>query len=296
MISQPMLAVSTENYQALFDGRTYLISPKIDGIRCLSENNEAYSRSGKLFRNKHIQSLFSSIPDNLDGELLSCKIEPNITFSDYTKDIMTINGIPNIKYYVFDYIDSKMTAIERYNKLLSMKDSLPDWVIIVPQIKISDFHSMESLEKAFLEEGYEGAMLKDSNGTYKFGRSTIKEKKLIKVKRFEDEEAIIIGFEELFHNNNEAEENEFGYIKRSSSYHNLSPADTLGSLKVKTINREKNVEFNIGSGFTQKIRDEIWQNKEKYINSIIKFKHFKLGSQELPRLPVWIGFRELSDL
>lgn len=287
---EPMLAASTKDYTALFDGRTYLVSPKIDGIRAASLGGTAYSRTGKQFRNIHIQSLFKDLPCNLDGELLSCKIEPKITFSDYTKGIMSIKDKPDITYYIFDYIDDKMTAIERYNYLLSLK--LPNWCIIVPQTPINDFSSLESLEADFLSLGYEGAMLKDMLGTYKFGRSTLKEKKLIKVKRFLDDEAKIIGFEEMFHNLNEQEKDEFGRSKRSSAQENLVPSGMLGALIVSN----GKCTFKIGSGFDNAMKKEIWNNKEKYLNKIATYKYFERGMLEKPRLPIFLHFRDKDDL
>ena len=45
-----------------------------------------------------------------------------------------------------------------------------------------------------LNAGYEGLMLRDPNGIYKFGRSSVKENILLKVKEFMDDEAEIIAF------------------------------------------------------------------------------------------------------
>lgn len=292
-VIEPMLSAKTKNYESLFDGREYFISPKIDGIRAISNEGIAQSRSGKELRNEYIQKLFKTLPSNLDGELLSKEVMPNITFSSYTEGIMKIKGdLPSLTYYVFDYIDDTMTAEERFNKLLTLK--LPSFCKIVPQIKIKDFVSMESLEKEFLDIGFEGAMLKDCKGTYKHGSSTIKEKKLIKVKRFDDAEAIIIGFEELTINNNEQEENEFGRSKRSTKMENLIPANTLGSLKVKKI--DSDIQFNIGSGFNAATRKLIWNNKKEYLGKIVKYKHFVQGAQVKPRLPIYLGIRDEIDL
>jgi DNA ligase-1 len=39
-------------------------------------------------------------------------------------------------------------------------------------------------------------------GTYKFGRSTVRDNILLKVKRFLDDEAVVIDIEEKMHNEN----------------------------------------------------------------------------------------------
>ena len=53
-----------------------------------------------------------------------------------------------------------------------------------------------------LDDGYEGLMLRAPDGPYKFGRSTVKENTLLKVKNFLDDEAEVIGFKEQTTNTN----------------------------------------------------------------------------------------------
>ena len=291
---KPMLCASTKSYTTLFDGRTYLASTKLDGVRAISENAIAYSRTGKIMRNLHIQKLFKELPSNLilDGELLSCEVAIGKTFSDYSKDIMSIKEIPNITYHIFDLVNETMTAKQRYNELLKLK--LPSWCKIVQQMEITDYFSMESLEKDALDNGYEGLILKGSMSLYKFGRGTLKEKCAIKVKRFDDAEATIIGFEEKYHNTNVKEQDELGFSKRASCLSGLVPAGTLGSLKVQLLNSD--IVFRIGSGFNDEQRKEIWNNKDQYLNRIVKFKHFIAGALTLPRFPIFLGFRDSDDL
>ncbi|MFM7851045.1 MAG: hypothetical protein ACKO96_03815, partial [Flammeovirgaceae bacterium] len=61
-----------------------------------------------------------------------------------------------------------------------------------------------------LERGYEGVMIRGLHGPYKQGRATLKQGWLMKLKEFDDDEAVIIGYEEKMKNNNAAQVNELG--------------------------------------------------------------------------------------
>ncbi|NBS71037.1 ATP-dependent DNA ligase, partial [bacterium] len=116
---------------------------------------------------------------------------------------------------------------------------------------------------------------------------------LLKVKKFVDDEAVVIGFEEKLTNNNEAKLDNFGNIKRSSSKDGLVAAGTLGTIIVKDSHGHM---FGVGSGLNDETRDEIWANQSKYLGKMLKFKHFPQGVKECPRHPVFIGFRDRDDL
>jgi DNA ligase-1 len=143
-------------------------------------------------------------------------------------------------------------------------------------------------------------MLRKICGRYKQGRSTAKEGILLKLKPFEDSEAIITGFEELQHNENEQFTSELGYSKRSSQQAGLVGGNTLGKFLVTGTQEEHfgGVEFKVGSGLglTQALRQEIWDNREKYLGKLIKFKYQKIGSIDKPRIPIFLGFRDASDM
>ena len=67
-----------------------------------------------------------------------------------------------------------------------------------------NLEEVQQLEDKFLDAGFEGVMLRDPDGTYKFGRASVKENILLKVKKFLDAEGIVVGFKEKMSNQNEA--------------------------------------------------------------------------------------------
>ena len=115
----------------------------------------------------------------------------------------------------------------------------------------------------------------------------------VKVWIFMDDEAEIISFREKMINTNEATKDNFGRSKRSSSHEGLIPAGTLGGFILR---RSDGVEFSCGSGLNDSIREKIWNNQAKYLGKLVKYKYMTTGVKDIPRHPVFIGFRDESDL
>jgi DNA ligase-1 len=148
-------------------------------------------------------------------------------------------------------------------------------------------------EERWLSHGYEGLMGRSISGHYKFGRATMKEGLLWKLKRFCDAEYEVIGFEELFHNHNEATIDELGHTKRSSNSENKTGGNVLGALVLRS---QLAGEFRCGTGFTEEMRAEIWANRSRYLGRMAKIKHFEIGVKDLPRFPVFLGWRAEEDM
>jgi DNA ligase-1 len=286
---KPMLACEFNKSKAKYP---YLATPKIDGIRCLIRDGKAVSRSLKPIRNKYISECLSNLPDGLDGELTS-----GDSFQSSTSSIMSVDGQPDFTYWVFDFVDDpQVSYTDRVNRLISYAESnkLPDFVrVLVPVLIITEL-DLENYTNFVLIQGYEGVILRSLNSPYKFGRSTVKENYLLKVKTFVDSEAIITGFQEKLANNNPQEINALGYSERSSCKNNLVQTGTLGSLLVK--DKVSGVSFKIGTGFDDELRQHIWDNQSQFMNFIVKYKYMPHGEKDKPRHPTFLGFRDKDDL
>lgn len=291
-ILKPMLAVAWDDS---LDRLNYpvIVSPKLDGIRCLIINGKAVSRKLKPIPNHHIRNLLEQhCPDGFDGEI----IVPFASFNEIQSQVMTEEGTPEFEYWVFDWYQPNLPYIDRLNNLnLRQVDAeLPNFVKILDQGVAADESEIKQFEEIALSRGFEGLMIRSLDGPYKFGRSTAREGYLLKLKRFKDAEAVVIGFEEKLHNANEATVDELGYTKRSSHKANLTPAGTLGTLLVKDMN--SNWQFGIGTGFDDALRAEIWNNQAKYLGKIVTYRYQEVGMLERPRFPSFKGFRDPRDL
>lgn len=283
------------------------VSPKLDGIRCVINNGAVYSRSGKKIRSKSVQALFGRCDINmLDGELIYGSPTAHDVFNKTTSFVMS-EDIPvgmdenKIKLFVFDYVQDGVDFNTRNKTATALVENAQENnvpVEIVTQTYVQSEAEMLTFEQQYLSQGYEGVMLRNINGLYKPGRATEKSQALMKVKRFEDDEALIIGVEELMHNANVQTKGVFGNSERSSHKENLVPMNTLGALVCAT---KDGVIFNIGIGYTQKMRDDLWKMYKdgRLVGEYVKYKSFKIGVVNAPRLPVYkeiIGLRMKEDI
>lgn len=270
-------------------------SVKLDGIRCIIKDGIAYSRTLKPIRNKHIQSILGRPEYNgLDGELIVGDPTARGCMRITNSGVMAIEGKPDFRYYVFDIWNRSVP----YNKVLMQILTMElDYVIPLTQRICKQPKTVNAHEEEALASGYEGLILRRSDSPYKFGRSTLKEGYLLKLKRYCQEEAIVIGFEPLQHNGNDAEINALGYTQRSSVQDNKIDLPLLGNLIVKGMFQDQpNVIFSIGTGFTLFEREKLWEQREDLIGKIVTYKFFPTGSKDKPRHPVYKSFRDPEDL
>ena len=67
----------------------------------------------------------------------------------------------------------------------------------------------------------------------------------------------------------------------------MIPMDTLGALSV----RWHDVEFEIGTGFDDTTRADLWARRADLIGQSVTFKYQGIGSLGAPRFPVFRGIR-----
>jgi len=296
-----MKALQSEEVEKLMKKRdNWLISKKIDGIRAGCFNGLPISNSGKVHRNLYIQLMFKKLEHfnlDFDGELVNDLPDKN-SFSDWTQGLMRIKEeIPHLKYYIFDIVDDSLNCKERYEKLMEIEDELPSWCELLEKIPIRTYEEAQDYVSEWLEMGFEGGIINNPDSKYKRGRATKTKCESLKMKNIDDAECEIIGFNVYYQNNNAHQINELGYATRSESKVGKIAKDMLGSLEVVGINNGfEEIQFKIGSGFTDNLRKEIWKNKDKYIGKIVKYKYMKTGILDKPRHPVFLGFRDIVDL
>ena len=290
---KPMLAYTITD-TAVIEYPVYA-SIKLDGIRVIILDGVVYSRSMKPIRSKAVQKLFGKEEYNgLDGEIIYGPWNAVDVFNKTTQAVMSIElkegfSKEKLHLWVFDNTLLKKPYIVR--KVFAEGSAIKSNVHFLGQNLMCSEEELLGFEKYALEDGFEGVMVRAISAPYKQGRSTQKEGYIGKLKRFSDDEAVITGFEEKMTNTNEAYTNEVGRSQRSSSQEGMVGAGTLGAF----ICTCKGVTFTIGSGLTDSERDEVWQNRDKYINKYVKFKYFAVGVLVAPRFPVFLGWRDVDD-
>lgn len=296
MSFKPLLAATIEDTSKL--SYPVLVSKKLDGIRCMIIDGVVYSRSMKPIRSKIVQQLFGKPEYNgFDGELLYGDWAAKDVFNVTTQVVMATElkdcfDSRLISLAVFDITNSDKPFQERLKELRERLQPIETTrVIYVSHPVVNNEEELLEAERHYLDQGFEGIMARAPTGLYKQGRSTLKDGILGKLKRFSDDEALVIGFEEKMHNENPAYTNEVGRTQRSQSKEGMINADTLGALMCTC----KGIQFTIGSGLDDNTRKIIWANKERYLGKLVKFKYFEIGMKDSFRFPIFQGFRDRED-
>lgn len=293
-----MLAASLEHVDSI--QFPVYATPKMDGVRCLKLDGKIVSRTLKPIRNAELAAAIGAmVPDGADGEIVT-----NGSFQNTTSVAMTASKAlegHQACFWWFDYVldNPDKPYLERIEDIKKYLDRHPG-VITASPVKIiplipMEINTLEELlryESDVLENGFEGVMLRSAHGPYKFGRSTLREFSLVKMKRFDDDEAVIIGFNELQKNENDKKKNELGDMKRSSHKAGKKDQGSLGSFIVKW----NGLEFSIGSGFSMEQRKEFWNARDTLIGKSVKFKYFSTGMKVAPRFPIFLGIRDPDDI
>ena len=267
-----------------------LASAKLDGIRAIVRGGVVYSRSNKPIPNKFVQDMLNSF-EYFDGELIVGVPNSKTVYRDTVSHVMSHDKTNyDLRFYVFDHIQHMDRSYNTRSKgILNLQDF--PMLTSHKQHFVSTLEGLLTLEEEYLERGYEGLILRDPEAPYKNGRSTAKEGILLKMKRFVDDEATVIGFEERLHNGSEKVVNELGRGQRSSHSSNKTGRNDLGAIQVEF----NGVKFSIGTGFADDERRRVWDNRASYLGALAKFKYFPIGIKDAPRHPVFLGWRDAAD-
>lgn len=292
---KPLLACEAELEQLKFP---LLVSPKLDGIRCIIHPVLGpVTRNLKPIANVELRGALAQLPPWLDGELLAGHPEAADAMQKTTSAVMGRDNAWNeVTYYVFDHFEEPGEFFSERHTLaggaiFNSQVETPGFAELLEHRMAASVEEMMAFEQECVECGFEGIMLRDPDGPYKFGRSTVKEGILLKLKRFHDMEGVVVDVVERMHNANEATKDALGRTKRSSSKKNKVPTGTLGALVLR-IDGWTSETVEVGSGFTDVQRLEFWRLREQLKGAPVTFKYQKSGAKNAPRFPVFKGFRE----
>lgn len=273
----PMLAFEYSKYPIDWKKEVGVyVQPKLDGVRCINDDNTQMSRNGKpLVSTPHLNQTRMC----LDGELYAHK------FKDNFNEIMSLVrktkpteedfdlAAKHIQLWVYDAPHIAGNFNTRYAALIDWYNGLSpenqSGYVLVPTFYAKTEADLLELHAQFIAEGYEGTIVRRNDSNYEFKRS----KQLLKYKDFKDEEFKIIGYEE----GTGAREGSLGAFIMQ---HDTDPNKTFKS-NVKT---------------TQEDLKKIWENRDSYIGTTATVKYFNRtpvnseGDGDLPRFPYIIKF------
>lgn len=270
---KPMLAVKASISDIK---KGMMVSPKIDGVRVTNVNGVLRTRNGKPIANRYIQQLLS-VPElaGFDGEITIGEPNAHDVCRKTVSALSSIDGEPDFTWHIFDDVTNPQDGFStRYmNARLRIAALNYHYVVVIMMFPVLAMYTPAVLEQQFLKEGYEGIVARALHGQYKYGRSTLKEGGMLKVKRFDDGEAVIIKCVELRHQDG-------------------SNSNTLGAFVC--LDTDTNCQFNIGTGFDNEQRISFWQQKDQLIGQLVNYRFFSSGQKDAPRFPVFHAIR--SDI
>lgn len=197
----PMLAHKFQDYDYLIE-YPVMVQPKLDGQRCVAIKQNGtvtlWTRTRKpILSCPHIiEQLEETLKgmDNffLDGELY---LHEKDNFEKIMSAVRKQKSSPesrNIQFHVYDceFLGTKTQKFEDRIRLLLKLKIKSKHVMVVKTFSCPTLQSVQDMQKLFIEQGYEGLMLRQASGVYECKRST----SLLKMKTFDDAEFEIVDF------------------------------------------------------------------------------------------------------
>ena len=265
------------------------VQPKLDGLRCVMYRDAAtseirrQSRTGTYFDTmahiaESLAPLFAKYPDVvLDGELYTTEIP----FEELAGLIKTKKLTPEdmeklcvIQYHIYDIIDETMPYRARHDSIKKMFASvaastassphkLPPYICLVETTEAKTQAEFKAEFSRFIEEGYEGIMLRNKMGMY---RCNYRSHDLQKYKEFQEDEFRIVGFME-------GDGRDKGTV-----------------IWVCETKEEKT--FRVRPRGTIENRKKLFQKGETYVGKMLTVIYQELTEEGKPRFPVGKDVRE----
>ena len=265
------------------------VQPKLDGLRCVVYRDPVtgeirrQSRTGTYFDTmthiaESLAPLFARFPNaTLDGELYTTEIPfeelagliktKKLTPQDYEKLCV-------IEYHIYDIVDETMPYHARHDSIKKMfaqvaassassPHALPRYIRLVPTIEAKTPADFKAEFGRFIEEGYEGIMLRNKMGMY---RCNYRSHDLQKYKEFMEDEFKIIGFTQ-------------------------GDGRDKGTVIWICETKERN-EFRVRPRGTMENRRELYKTGGKFVGKMLTVIFQELTEEGKPRFPVGKDVRE----
>lgn len=261
------------------------LQPKLDGVRCIATRDKMVSRKSELITScPHISYLLEHLdPEHkLDGELYIHGVDLQ-TLQSYIIRNRPHRVHKEIQYHIYDYVDTEMPFIERYeilrkivkrliltyDDLLATFESVPEKLrsrtplspncpikLVTTVLVDNSSHdpkflpTLKAFHKDAVEVGYEGAIVRNADAPYQLN---YRSPDLLKYKDRMDAEFEIIDVVEAY--------------------------NKMGTFVCKT--KEGNV-FEATPSWTTDKKRWLLRNKEKYIGKLLTVEFEKYSKDKVP--------------
>jgi DNA ligase 1 len=265
-----MLAHDGANHESKITGKK-LVEPKLDGVRVLtvvdyeSRTVTMYTRNGKELVNfPHIAKAFEDNLDNFgrsyvfDGEVVSKSFQDLMTQVHRKSDVKADDArlalfdvVPLVEFKAGKSVLGQRRRSQFLKSNFSQIFADSGCIELVPQKEFDldvflDEVEFKDYNKAMVEAGYEGIMIKDPDGKWEGKRSTA----WLKQKPFIEVSLAVIAVEEGTGRNQ----------------------GRLGALICEGEDDGRQIAVNVGSGLTDSQRKEFWEDTQALIGQVVEVR------------------------
>ena len=247
-------------YKQTTDIDQYWASEKYDGVRAYWDGNRFLSRQGNVY---HAPQWFTEgFPERaLDGELWIARNTFEQLISTVKKDDPIDEEWQQVRFMVFELPDSPGTFSDRLLALKTLLEPIENkYIKQAKHYRIASHSALMTQLDEVVANGSEGLMLHHQDAHYKTGRSN----DLLKVKKYADAEAIVIG-------------------------HTPGKGKYLGMLGALLLEMPDGTRFRVGSGFS-----DLERQSPPPIGSEVTYKFFGKTKKGKPRFASFLKVREDS--
>jgi DNA ligase-1 len=264
--------------------KKYATTPKMDGLRCyavlIPGKYAMLSRKMKPLKNlnKHLEALkemFKGYPCCIDGEIMAVNWNETVTAVKNSA-----GGHVKTKYHIFDLIpadeyESGEFKMRKVHRLAELNKRM-QWTPLFEQVHFEPVFTCEEVDdylRQHLKQGYEGSVLHDMTAVYRPDVNKVENRSmaLIKVKLWKSSEFVVTGF------------------MGGTGKH----VGRLGALIVEGEVDGRKIKSEVGTGFTDALREEIWGNQDAWKGALCEIKWFEATEGSL-RFPSFL--RRRTDL
>ncbi len=248
----------------------YIVQPKYDGDRCravklasgnfilLSSEENIISSCPHI--NQYLDDNSINLPSELDGELYCHGMNHELVHGIVSRTVNLHPQFQSMQYHVFDIVNEDIQA----RRLIQLKElAIKEPLVKSPYFLCNNLDEITRVYDSLINQGYEGIIVRNIENYYERKRSTL----VMKFKPKQRDDYDIIGFQE--------EVDQYG-----------TPKDTLGAIICRS--GDGNV-FNVGTGFTDDRRKQLWEGRDLIIGqrATVKYQHITSG-KKVPRFPVFV--------
>jgi DNA ligase-1 len=261
----PMLAHKFSDHKGKMEFPVY-VQPKLNGMRMLFDGENGWSRGNKEVIPDVIQHLkFDTGGYILDGELM---LPNNVLLQESMTAIKKYRPelSPKLLYHVYDVVLPEQHYDNRMEILDTIFMDAPKNVVRVKTVKVDDESQVSHLHQLFVQDGYEGTMVRDPLANYEINKRSYS---LLKLKDFTDAE-----------------------------YRIVDVIDGDGSdrgLAIFILEAEHGQHFNCRPEGSQENRADLFKNRRSLIGKYLTVRYFELSKDGVPIFPVGVSIREWGE-